>query len=62
MEQELLLMPEEAASLLRIGLNECYKSLNNHTLEGYRIGRSWRIPYSSINKYISTKLNNEKKK
>jgi len=40
METELLLKPEEAAALLRIGLNECYKCLNNHTLVGYRVGRS----------------------
>jgi len=62
METELLLKPEEAAALLRIGLNECYKCLNNHTLVGYRVGRSWRIPQQSITQYINNQIESELRK
>lgn len=62
MDTEVLLMPEEAAEALRIGLNQCYKILNDHSLKAYRVGRSWRIPQSSIHDYIQNQLTKEIKK
>lgn len=52
---ELVLLPEEAAEILRIGMNQIYKMLNSGELNAYRVGRSWRIPKESIIKYLQKK-------
>lgn len=52
---ELVLLPEEAAEILRIGMNQIYKILNSGELNAYRVGRSWRIPKESIIKYLQKK-------
>lgn len=52
---ELVLLPEEAAEILRIGMNQIYKMLNSGELKAYRVGRSWRIPKESIIKYLQKK-------
>jgi excisionase family DNA binding protein len=52
---DVVLLPEEAANILRIGMNHMYKILNNGDLHAYRVGRSWRIPKESIIKYLQQK-------
>lgn len=51
-EYDLVLRPQECAEILRIGMNEIYRILNNGELKGYRVGRTWRITKESVIKYI----------
>ncbi|MDD7403680.1 MAG: helix-turn-helix domain-containing protein [Butyribacter sp.] len=50
-----ILLPEEAAEILKIGMNQMYKILNTGELKAYRVGRSWRIPKENIINYINQK-------
>ena len=52
-----ILLPEEAAEILRIGMNQMYKILNTGELKAYRVGRAWRIPKQNIINYINQKTN-----
>ena len=47
-----ILTVEEACEALRIGYNAMYELLNSGKLKAYKNGRVWRIPKSSIIKYI----------
>ncbi|CDE68298.1 dNA binding domain excisionase family [Clostridium sp. CAG:277] len=49
-----ILLPEEVSEILRIGMNEMYKILNNGQLSAYRVGRSWRIPKENLINYIQS--------
>lgn len=50
-----VLLPEEAAEILRIGMNQMYKILNSGELKAYRVGRTWRVPKESIINYLMEK-------
>ena len=51
-DYSLVYVPEECAELLRIGMNQMYRILNNGELKAYRAGRTWRIPKESVIEYI----------
>lgn len=38
-EYPLVLLPDEACEVLRIGKNELYSLLNSNKLKGYRVGK-----------------------
>ena len=48
-----ILTVEEACEALRVGYNTLYQLLKSGKLRGYRNGKVWRIPKSSLAKYIS---------
>ena len=48
-----ILIPEEVSEILRIGQSEIYKLLNSRKIEGYKVGKTWRIPKQN---YINTKI------
>lgn len=50
-----LLSVEELCEILCIGRNRAYELLNSGFLRGFRIGRTWRIPKSSLEAYIVQK-------
>ena len=50
-----ILIPEECAEILRIGMNETYKLLNQQQLIGYKVGKTWRIPKENLINYIKLK-------
>lgn len=50
-----ILTVEEMMEALYIGRNFAYKLLNSGEIKGFRIGRSWRIPRSSIEEFIIKK-------
>lgn len=52
---ELILIPEECADILRIGMTEMYKLLNTGVIQGYRVGKTWRIPKANLIAYILSK-------
>lgn len=51
-----ILIPEECAEILRIGMSEIYKLLNQKQITGYKVGKTWRIPKENLIKYIQSKI------
>ena len=50
--QALLLPPEEAAHLLRVGRTQLFRLLATGELESVRIGRLRRVPYEACVAYV----------
>jgi excisionase family DNA binding protein len=50
--QALLLPPEEAAHLLRVGRTQLFRLLASGELESVRIGRLRRVPYEACLAYV----------
>jgi excisionase family DNA binding protein len=46
---------ETFMEMLGIGRNKAYQILNSGEIEAFRVGRKWRIPKISIEKYIYRK-------
>jgi len=46
----------EMAEELQIGLSYAYKLVNSGKVSAFRVGRSWRIPRSSIKDFIDKSL------
>lgn len=44
---------EELMTMLKVGKNKAYELVNSGQIESFRIGRSLKIPKSSIINYIS---------
>lgn len=51
-----ILSAEEAMEELQIGKNAIYDILRSGELEGFKIGRNWKIPRKSIDKYIDKNI------
>lgn len=47
-----ILTIEELMEALYIGRNYAYKLLNSGEIKGFRVGRSWRIPRTSLEEFI----------
>lgn len=56
-EYPLVLLPDEACEVLRIGKSELYSLLNSNQLKGYRVGKgkNWRIPRQSVIEFVTRK-------
>ncbi len=50
-----LFTPSEAMEVLGVGKNTMYRLLNSRKLPAIRIGRSWRIPWESLEDYLLPK-------
>lgn len=50
-----ILTVAEVMELLYVGKNTVYALLQSGELKGFRIGRSWKIPRSSLQEYITNK-------
>lgn len=50
-----ILTVEELCELLYIGPNTAYSLLNSGEIEGFRIGRNWRIPRENVTQFIMRK-------
>lgn len=55
-----LLSPSEVCSCLNIGRNTMYKLLQNGKISAFRIGNRWKIPESSITKFINEQIHTGK--
>ena len=55
----LLLTPEEAADVLRIGRAKLYDLIRNDVLRSVKIGGSRRIPRSALEQYVAALLDGE---
>lgn len=49
-----VLTPAEAMEVLGVGKNTIYRLLNSGELPAIRIGRSWRITDTEIQRFITT--------
>ena len=49
-----LLTPLEVMDILGVGKNTVYRLLNSGELPAVRIGRSWKIPETSLRAFIDT--------
>ncbi|MGP6151633.1 MULTISPECIES: helix-turn-helix domain-containing protein [Bacillaceae] len=54
-----ILTIEELMEALYIGRNYAYKLLNSGEIKGFRVGRSWRIPRTSLEEFIISKCKQE---
>lgn len=52
-----LITLEELCEELMIGKNTAYKLLISGELKGFRIGRMWKIPHESLNRYLIEQTN-----
>lgn len=48
----IVLTPAEAMDILGVGKNTIYRLLNSGELHGVRVGRSWRIANSVLEKFV----------
>lgn len=53
---ETLMTIEDVCEELMVGRNAVYQLLDSKKLRGFRIGRIWKIPRTSIGEYISEQL------
>ena len=51
-DEQTLITVEELCELLMIGKNAAYWLLRSGKIKCFRIGRIWKIPKESLNKYI----------
>ena len=58
--QEELITIEEVMKILKIGKNTAYRLLEDKKIEAFRIGNKWKIPRSSVYKYIQAQTHNVK--
>ena len=58
--QEELITIEEVMKILKIGKNTAYRLLEDKKIEAFRIGNKWKIPRSSVYKYIHAQTHNVK--
>ena len=54
--QPKLLLPNEVCSRLNIGRNTMYRLLQSGKIPAFRIGNRWKIPESSITKFIDNQI------
>lgn len=55
-QNEEIITLEEMCEILNIGKNTAYKLLSTQQITAFRIGKSWKIPRSSINSYIQQSI------
>ena len=54
-EYDEILTAEEAAEVLKVGMNALYRLLTSGELKAFRNGRVWRVPKQAIAEYIHHK-------
>ena len=52
-----ILTIDELCEVLMIGRNRAYKLLNSQELQGFRIGKIWKIPKIAVDDYIRRQSN-----
>lgn len=51
-KEDIYYTPQEVSSRLKVSISTVYNLLKSHEIEAVRVGRSWRIPPASIDKYL----------
>ena len=52
LEQYTILTPTEVMDILGIGKNSVYDLLNSGQLQGFRVGRRWRISVDALENFM----------
>lgn len=55
-----ILTLDQLTEILAIGRNTAYRLLQSGDLKGFLLGNKWRIPRSSLEEYIISKVQNYK--
>lgn len=55
-QKPLLVTPEEAAGILRVGRTKIYALMHRGELRSIRIGKSRRIPFTAIEAFVDEQL------
>lgn len=58
--QDELITIEEVMKILKVGKNTAYHLLEDKEIEAFRSGNKWKIPRSSVYKYIHAQTHNVK--
>lgn len=56
-EEPPLMTVFELAEYLGIGRNTAYELLRNQTIQGFRIGRTWKVSKKAVDMYIKKNSN-----
>ena len=57
-----LLTVEELMERLKVSRNTTYQLLATKKIEGFKVGRTWRIPTSSVELFIVEQINAKEEK
>lgn len=59
-----LLTVDDLCKVLMVGKNTAYNLVTSNTIKSFKVGKSWKIPRASVEKYVQdqVKINNKKKK
>ena len=52
LDQYTVLTPREIMDILGIGKNSMYDLLNSGQLQGFRVGRSWRVTADALEEFM----------
>ena len=52
LDQYTVLTPREIMDILGIGKNSIYDLLNSGQLQGFRVGRSWRVTADALEEFM----------
>ncbi len=55
--KETILTREEVMEILKIGKSTFYKLLHEGVLRGFKEGNRYKVPSSSVDEYISKRMN-----
>ena len=55
--KETILTREEVMEVLKIGKSTFYKLVHEGTLKGFKEGNRYKVPSSSVDEYISNRMN-----
>lgn len=54
-----LLTREEVMEFLKIGRSTFYKLIRDGALKGFKEGNRYKVPLSSVEEYINTRMNSD---
>lgn len=52
LDKYIILTPTEVMDILGIGKNSVYTLLNSGRLQGFRVGRSWRVSVDALENFM----------
>ncbi len=60
--KETILTREEVMEVLKIGKSTFYKLVHEGTLKGFKEGNRYKVPSSSVDEYISNRMNQSERR
>lgn len=55
LDQYTILTPRDIMDILGVGKNAVYNLLNSGCLQGFRIGRSWRVTSEALEEFMAVR-------